>query len=143
MTGVYMEKYKAVGVGYSEVFNDMSAAKAAILQQCKSSYRASTDSNLFSLSFSELIGNESECISEFNQSIAVPANARIRVTDIMGVTDTVLFCNLMPYLQKRANTILEKDLSLWGVWRMSVNTESSEEILENVYVAILSDVGGL
>lgn len=143
MTLQYMNEYQALGVGYRETFADLATARSKLLQRCKVAYPASLDSKLFTLSRSELIGNESECISEFDENLDMPTNARIRVTDTTGVTETVLFCNLLAYLQKRADAVMERDLPLWGVWRKVIDSETATETWESVYTALLADVRSL
>ena len=124
MSVKYLDEYRAVGVDYDETFTDIESAKAAMLYARNAFYPATLDSPLFKLSRSVLIGNTGECITSFDPAEIPSDTDRIRVTDTLGVTDTLLFGNILPYLQARADVIRELDVSLWGVLRKGIDDET-------------------
>ena len=131
----YIDEYQAVGVNYRETFTDFETAKAAMLAAWNAAYPATIGSPLFSLSFSELLGNTGERITKFDPEASIPETARIRVTDPLGVTDTVLFGYLLQYLRQRADILMTRDAMIWNVLRKSVDTETGDVSWVAVYTA--------
>ena len=124
MSVAYVDEYRAVGVDYDEAFTNPEAAKVALLAARDAFYPATVDSPLFKLSRSELIGNTGERITSFDPAETTFDTDRIRVTDTLGVTATVFFGHLLPYLQSRAEAIKGLDTDLWAVLRKGIDTET-------------------
>lgn len=140
MSVEYVDEYSASGVDYRETFTDLETAKRAMLVAWNAAYPATIDSPLFMLSCSELLGNEGERITKFDPTVSLSETTRIRVTDALGVTDTVLFSYLPQYLQRRAALLMGQDSMLWTVKRKGIDTDTGDISWMSVYTASTADL---